>query len=90
MPIPKHKCTAYCEPDEEIHCLPNRWFPGKTVADFQFWISIFEIIRVREESDVRPDYYKAIGEQPGFWHKYEAGEPDGFVGYLVWMREKEK
>ena len=85
--IPKHRCTAYCEPEEGVHCLPNRGYPGYTLEGFQrTFAGIFDIIKIQEESDVTSKVvYQSMPEMDHGLH-YEDDDPN-FVGYLIWMQE---
>ena len=78
--IPKHKCTSYCDPEEGIHCiLGAACLLGMTLAR---WPWPFEILSVREESDVTVE----MAHTAQFGKCY--GNPRCTVGYLVLIREK--
>lgn len=90
-----HRCTTYCEPDEGIHCIPNRFCRGATTVEkWQESANLFgldlEIIKVVEEPDVTMEmmdrvliYAKTQGYKLGRLH-----DDRDYIGYLVWMRDK--
>lgn len=85
-----HKCTAYCEPDDGIHCLPNKWHAGKTAKDFEPWFDNYEVVKVREESDVTEKmtdtaWQTALEQKECF----PSARYEDYVGYLIWLRDKD-
>lgn len=88
MPIPKHKCLPppYCEPDEGIHCIADFFYPEGELADWQRSAkdSPFEVLKVQRDSDVNPTMQQPLNA----WNNPSAKIVDGYVGYLIWLREK--
>ncbi len=89
--IPAHKCTAYCAPDDGIHCIPE--VTSRPVA-FEFYAARCEeagceLLRMEAEADVSAGLLRravscdAYGE-PVKVHAWD----DSCYGYLVWVREK--
>jgi hypothetical protein len=89
--MPVHKCIrGMCDPDEGVHCLPERWYSGKTIDDFRAayrgeWFANLELVKVQRESDVTKKQFEQVLPNYGWDDVFD--NPD-YTGYLIWLREK--
>jgi hypothetical protein len=86
MPMPKHKCTPYCEPEDGVHCLPDLAKPGESLLFWRLMYPQFEVIKSAEEDDVNMALVDAMfPAQSGYGrHPFSCLTQ----GYLIWVREK--
>ena len=87
IPPPTHKCTAYCRPDDGVHCFAAMW--NKANKPLKAWLTAFRkmgksnitVVNVRPESDVKlTDIYDPLSGRPA------TVKPNSFYGYLVWLK----
>jgi len=82
-----HKCVIpYCRPEEDIHCIPNRWYPGMKEKDFQLFHKNFMVVKVTEEVDITPEI--SSNNRPSGWHDNSTECNPDYIGYLVWIKGK--
>lgn len=90
-----HKCSAYCEPDEGLHCVPMMGNETVTLEiareHFQRFGNAVEVDKVLRDHDVTPNIVDrgcSVGtNQPTIWRRHRL--PEHTIGYLVWLRDKE-
>lgn len=85
-----HKCTPYCDPDDNVHCIPDMWDDNRTIEDWRWVIKRHEmsdrldVIRAEAEPDVNGSMVPVNYMGDAIVH-----EPGNIVGYLVWFKIKD-